>query len=452
MLLIFLLNSLKIFELIYIFQIKEYRFDRMNAFFHDNGFNTLIFFHKFKLPAITPRNILLVISSYLFLFFYLFLLINSLFILLFISVFIFPFISFFLVSLSVLLTNIISNLKKQTIISAAEKKIKNSKAVFIGITGSYGKSTTKEFLYKILSEKFKVAKTDENMNTDLGVALSIIKNLKKDTEYFIAEIGAYKIGEIKDVCNLINPKYGILTSIGNQHLDLFGNRQNLIQAKSELIQSLPKNGKAYINSDFPEFEQVKKSAKCPVVPFSTNKLNHFKRYLNETSFLGKHNLLNLLPCISFTLNLGVEKAKIIKAVKNLKNILHKLSVHKGINGSTILDDSYNSNLEGFLAAIETSKLFPQKNKIVVSQRIIELGEERKSSYQKIIETLNKSELVLYTNDKLFKELGVQKINYNPDLKELVERISKISDKSTLIIIEGKFPYVFIKQLLFAHPQ
>ena len=123
----------------------------------------------------------------------------------------------------VIVFNLISWLIKKLIIFLAKRKIGMMKGLtVIGITGSYGKTSTKEFLYTILSEKFKVIKTEGYNNTEIAVAMAILKKLKSLHEIFIVEMGAYKMGEIKAICNIVSPQIGIITGINKQHVELFG--------------------------------------------------------------------------------------------------------------------------------------------------------------------------------------------------------------------------------------
>ena len=168
----------------------------------------------------------------------------------------------------------------------------------------------------------------------------------------------------------------------------------------------------------------------------------------KKNLLGKHNLQNLLPCIALALQLGVEKSLILKVIKNLKPIPGRLSQKKGLNQSTLLNDSYNSNVDGFITAINTAKQMNFAHKLILSRGLIELGEEKTTSYQKIIATINKSGLTLLTTDNLFKRLdGKNKVIYFQNEKQMLNYIKKIADKNTLIVIEGRFERKTLEILL-----
>ncbi len=438
---IYLLKSL---DFLYLFQTKEYRLDRILSFLKEENIFDILYLRTIRMPAVSLRN-LFIAQGIFFNIVPFYLLLKGLNLgLQLIFLLLSPIIAFLTMLLGVLLSEIPVQIYRKLIISKAARMAKNSKAVFIGITGSYGKTSTKEFLYQILSEKFKVAKTEKNHNSEIGVAISILKNLKSDTDYFIAELGAYKKGEINAACKIIRPKYGILTGIGNQHLSLFGSRKNLIEAKSELLESLPPEGTAYINKDIKEWKYFSAKTKAKKEFYSLNELP----FAIKTNLLGKHNLQNLLPCIALALYLGIEKSVILKTLKNIKPISGRLSIKNGINQSTVLDDSYNSNVEGFVAAINTASQMNFSKKLILSRGLIELGKEKKTSYQAIIEELNKTDLIFLTTDSLFKILNKKNnvITFSDEHK-LLDYIKKQADKNTLLIIEGRFEPETLNTLL-----
>ncbi|MBI3366371.1 UDP-N-acetylmuramoyl-tripeptide--D-alanyl-D-alanine ligase [Candidatus Roizmanbacteria bacterium] len=452
----------KSLDLMYLFQIKEYRFDRFISFVKEEGIARSFFLHPFKLPAKSFRNLVLFafhLSVAAGLFFVLAKLSMITFSLFYIFVsFIFSIATTYI---AIEITNIASHVLRSAIIYFAKRKIEKSKTVFIGITGSFGKTSVKEFLFHILSKKFIVAATEKNYNSDIGIALSVIRLLRNDTQFFIAEMGAYRIGEIAKCCKLTHPMYGILTGIGNQHLDLFGSHSNLVQAKFELIRSIPKKGRIYINRDVMPIQAIKIPVNASCCYYSTHKaanivgsnityLNHrlhasvmYKKtnFIIDTRLLGSHNIANLLPCIGLAYDLGMTKKDIEKAIQILNPVEHRLSISNGISGSTVLDDTYNSNVDGFIAAIHTADILPFKKKIIMTRGLIELGKEKNSSYIKIIKTIqaSSSSITLYTTDPLFSKFGKNSsIKMFPVEDKLVKSLVEKVNKETLIVMEGRF--------------
>lgn len=264
----------------------------------------------------------------------------------------------------------------------------------IGITGSYGKTSSKNILSDILNIKYNALPTPKNLNTFYGLMITINNYLDKFTDIFIAEMGAYVKGEIKGLCKLVKPQYGILTTIGTAHLESFGSEQNIIDGKFELIESLPEDGFAILNRDDPKQVNYKlknkvrtiwigienqdadvlaKNIKCSSkgtsfdVVFKGNKeLYHF-----ETKLLGNHNVYNILAGIACGREFDIDIPDLIQAVKTVQPVEHRLEL-KRIGNFHMIDDAYNSNPVGAKRALEVLKMMPG-TKIVVTPGMIELG-------------------------------------------------------------------------------
>ena len=452
----------KILQLIYLFQVKEYRFDRFIVSLQENGGISYLYQIDPRFPAKSIRNLLVAIISLCLLAFILFYMQSASFLLLLLFLLTSPVISFLLVSVGVLLTEILARIKRALIIRDAEEFLQNKKVVGIGITGSYGKSTTKEDLSHILSQKFKVAKTDENMNTDVGIAMSVLKNVTAETEFFIAEVGAYTEGEIRRACKVIQPFYAILTAIGNQHLDLFGSKEKLILAKKELLEEVPPNGRIYLNADIDDKSVLVRSIKTKIVLYSAKKQadisvskkgsQYALRYKrNVVSFpVPSHvpyALETLLPCIGLALDLGMNPEQIEKSLGSLPVLKEKLSRSKGIRKAVIIRDTANSSVEGFLAALEPLANTKQSKRIAVSKGIIELGEEKESSYKRILDQLHKKKIALYTTDPVFKTLDIEEtVAYFKNEQLLAIDLIKNIDSKTAVLLEGRFSPSFIAKL------
>jgi len=441
LLIIFLILVIfKIMGDIYLFQIKEYRSDRIAASIHDVGFvQTFITFKK--MPAKTLRNALTLLFSIGLLLFYC-VVVTPFKILLFLSVLLFPFIAFAIVYISVLISGIMAGIKRALIINKAQKLLSRSKTTVIGITGSYGKTTTKEYLFHILSQKYRVAKTDENMNTDVGVALSVIKNLKEDTQYFIAEMGAYRKGEIKKICNLIHPTYAILTAFGNQHVDLFGSKNNLIAAKKELLLSLPSTGKAYINLDTVDKASVSEDINAQKYFFSNDNVLPFKLDLDDEIIKP-----NLISCFTLAIDLGMNKQEIIQAIASLKTLNNRLALKPGINKSTVINNSYNTSVESFIHSIELLQKINKKKKYIISRGIIELGYEKQKSYERILHVLAKSDVSLFTTDEDFIKPSISNVHYFKNESILSSTILKMVGENSVVLFEGKYDKKVITSVL-----
>ncbi len=281
------------------------------------------------------------------------------------------------------------------------KKMQNLK--IIGITGSYGKTSSKNILSDILNIKYNALATPRNLNTYNGLIMTVNNYMDKFTDIFIAEMGAYVKGEIAGLCRLVKPKYGILTTIGTAHLESFGSEQNIIDGKFELIESLPKDGFAILNGDDPK--QVKYHLKNRVkiiwigieredvdvrainIKCSSKGTNfdvvfkdEEKRYHFETKLLGNHNVYNILSAIACGKEFGIDAEDLIKAVKNVRPIEHRLELKK-LGNFYQIDDAYNSNPVGAANACKILGMMPGI-KVVVTPGMIELG-EKEEEYNKI---------------------------------------------------------------------
>lgn len=401
---------------IYYTQIKEYRLDRIFSGLKDIRLG-------FYLPAKSLRNILIfaLSLSFVYLFGFFAVLVSPILVLIF-----------------VVATSPLAQVKRKSLIKKAVAKLATSDTIVIGITGSFGKTSTKEYLHTILETKFKVAKTEANHNTEVGIAIDILKYLKSDTQVFIAEVGAYKIGEIKSVVAWLKPTYGMLTGIGDQHLELFGGMENLVSAKKELLDSLPESGTAYVNKDTEWLSQLTQDIKCKIKYFSkTDDFNY------ETSLLGNHARMNLFPCVMLAQDLGIEADIVASAVKSIKNRFGNLSAHFGINGTKLIYDGKNSNVDGFLSALDALTGFDGP-KYVLSKGIIELGRNQMSAYKKI---QDKAQVVGAQILTLDKKLGGK---YFSSEAQLFKYLQQNVSEDDIILIEGRFSGKFVQSLGIKH--
>lgn len=338
-----------------------------------------------------------------------------------------------------LLTQPLAYYKSEMAIRKATLMVGGSDTIFIGITGSYGKTSVREYLYEILAAKFNVEKNIGSFNAPDGVAYSVIRNLKDETQFFVTEMGAYHKGIIAKSAAIVKPKYGIITGLGNQHLDLFGSRHNLIEGKSELFDALPEDGVAYINIDCEGWEQAIKHAKCRVVKYSQEDeradllVEEWLLQFAEENNIS--NIVNLLPVIALALELGMSLQEVKDAMQNLNPLSSKLSLHRTENNNLILNDSYNSNVEGFLTAIHKLQALEQEKKIIVSKGIIELGSEKEDSYRKICADINESSYLI-TSDKLLASLCNNSI-YLQSERDMLAEIERVKGDSYALLIEGR---------------
>lgn len=272
----------------------------------------------------------------------------------------------------------------------------------IGITGSYGKTSSKNILADILNIKYNALPTPRNLNTYNGLIMTVNNHMDKFTEIFIAEMGAYVKGEIAGLCRLVKPKYGILTTIGTAHLESFGSQENIQKGKFELIESLPSDGFGILNGDDPLQVNYKLKNKVRIIWIGvdnkdvdvhasnikcSNKGTSFdvtfkgdnKKYRFETRLLGQHNVYNILAAIACGREFGIDTDDLIKAVAGVRPVEHRLELKK-LGDFYMIDDAYNSNPVGAKRAVEVLNMMPG-TKVVVTPGMIELG-EKEDEYNK----------------------------------------------------------------------
>lgn len=263
----------------------------------------------------------------------------------------------------------------------------------VGITGSYGKTSMKFYLDELLNSQYNTLKTPESFNTPMGVTITIRRDLKPTHEYFICEMGARRVHEIKELCGIADPHDGIITSVGPQHLETFGSIDNVLNTKFELADHVKaKGGKIYLNGDN---ELIRK--KAPEYPnavlYGLNEGNHYRATDISVSdrgteftvtapdgetqrfsmkLLGEHNVQNVLGAIAYAHGTGISLDKLTLPVKRIAAVPHRLQLLDKGGNMTFIDDAYNSNPSGCRAALNVLGLF-DACRILVTPGMVELG-------------------------------------------------------------------------------
>ena len=379
----------------------------------------------------------------------------------------------FLSSFIVLFANLLNRPIEKSInnyyINDAKKMIKEMPDLkVIGITGSYGKTSVKYFLNKLLSAKYNVLMTPESFNTTLGVVKTIRTSLKATHEIFICEMGAKNIGDIKEICNIVNPYYGVITSIGPQHLESFKSIENVILTKFELADAVNREGVVFLNNDNGYIKSqtvLQKSVKygitssdCDYIAYDikvSDKGSSFKmkldniEYVFQTKLIGAHNVLNIAGAISVAHTLGVKADDLIYQTKLLESVPHRLQLIKG-NNALIIDDAYNSNPSGAKAALDTLSAFDGV-KILVTPGMIELG-EKQDECNRIFGTQASKvcDYVVLVGEKQTKSIyqGLLDANYSTtkiivanNLKDALKAVENIKTNNLqkIVLLENDLP-------------
>ncbi len=355
--------------------------------------------------------------------------------------------------------------------SKAMKKMKSMNIPVVGITGSYGKTSSKNVLWDILNTRMTPFKTPSNFNTPYGLIRSINNYLDKFNDIFIAEMGAFKKGEIKTTCKLMKPKYGILTIIGQAHLESFGSQENIQKGKFELIESLPSDGIGVLNADDPLQKSYKLKNNCRIIwigidsdadiKASNIKLSHkgtsfdvtFKdghKVSFETKLLGRHNIYNILAGIALGEALGLNDEELKRGVSSIAVIEHRLELKK-MGDINIIDDAYNSNPVGSKMALDVLNLMPG-TKIVVTPGMIELGEKQYELNAKFGEYIaSVADYVILVGEEQTKPIldGLKNKKYDDKkiyvLNNVVDAfplMNKLKNGETYVLLENDLPDLF----------
>jgi len=268
----------------------------------------------------------------------------------------------------------------------------------ICVTGSNGKTTTKEIIAHILSQEFPLLKTSGNYNNEIGIPLTLLQ-LNKSHKLLVAEMGMRGLGEIKILTNFIPPDLAVITNVGEAHIGLLGSKDNIFKAKTELLQSLDKEGIAILNRDDPYFFKMSKIVKdkklytfgienksdimaCNVRMESDKGMRFTLEVQNGKSreiyfpLLGRHNIYNALAAAAAAFALGIELDLIEKGLSSFKPLDLHMQFSNFYNGIKIINDSYNASPSSVKSALETLAEVAQKNrKIAILGDMLELGEK-----------------------------------------------------------------------------
>ncbi len=281
-------------------------------------------------------------------------------------------------------------------VTRAKSKLQEKKPLVIGITGSYGKTTAKNLLAAMLGGKYDVLATPESYNTPMGVCMTVNNELDGQN-VFIAEMGARYKGDIKELCDIVSPKYGIITAIGDMHIATLKSRQGVADAKYELAENLAADGLLVLNGYNADCAALKaRNAPCDCIVAGDGDVSYdglvidgngtrFDLVMNGTSYpvstvlLGAHIAELTCVCAAVALKLGIEQDKIVAAVENMQPVEHRLQLLSS-GAVTVIDDAYNSNPVGASNALDVLACFDAK-KIIITPGFVELGAiEKESNY------------------------------------------------------------------------
>ncbi len=342
-------------------------------------------------------------------------------------------------------------------IRKASEKIAASGITVVGITGSYGKTSTKNILTAILGKKFRVLATPRSHNTPIGISLAVNANNLKDYDVFIAEMGARNVGDIAELCAICPPDYSLITGICAQHLETFESLENIIKAKGEILAATKKC--AYIAADCADYFA---GAPCPVQTCScvsdvvatsggtafTLKLGT-ERAVVKTKLLGAHCAYNIGLAAQLAYDMGVPFCDIVSAAEELDFVEHRLQLTQS-NGINILDDGYNANVKGARAALEVLRSFGGR-KIIVTPGIVELGILEESENREFGALLAGLDFVILVGDTLVTPVKegylaaggqAEKLVVKQTLKDAQAELKTVLEKGDTVLFLNDLPDIY----------
>ncbi len=479
----FLIFAKLMFFWLWLWQLKEYRLDRFWTHFESQfAVKIISSFWRIKYPKFTKKIILIFLTCLGIEIFFLFPF----------SFFRVIFLTLFFIPLIVLFFQIPTFLWRKNIIKkASRKRDKFSNLLVVGITGSYGKTSVKEFLTAILSSKFKVLSTPAHQNTDIAIAQLILKKLNQNVEIFIVEMAAYKKGEITSPCQIVKPKIGILTAINEQHLSTYGSLENIILTKYELIESLSEDDLAIFNGDndycYQLYKMTQKKKRIYSIQSSIASIpadlyvaslainrsflsfklidKRGKSAVFKVNLLGEHNLSNILAAACCAKELGMSLEEISLACQKIESRQSGIQLKKGISSLNIVDATYSANPDGVISHLEYLKIWPAK-KVIVMPCLIELGKASKKIHKEIGRKIGEvCDLCIITTRERFQEVGEgaiergmksKNILFTDNPKEIFEKIKnfcqpvpKASSRSVgdVVLLESRVPDRLISLLV-----
>lgn len=370
------------------------------------------------------------------------------------------------------ITSPIEHAVQKWYINDAKKILQAHKGLIkIGITGSYGKTTTKNVVNAVLGEHFNTLMTPASYNTPMGITRTIRELLKPIHQVFVCEMGADHVGDIRELMEFVEPSIGIVTSVGPQHLTTFKTQENITNEKMQMVEMLPKDGLGILNYDNDLIREYKVKNNVAVVTYGIHNhdvdyyadtiqfsengtaftlIHGEERVAFETRLLGELNILNILSAIAVANHLKVDWATIQRAIKQMKRVEHRLEIKK-INGYTFIDDAFNANPSGAKMALDVLAHMKGK-RFIVTPGMIELGERQEELNEAFgRQMLNKVDEVLLVGAHQVEPIyrGLQEVGFDMDhvhvvdtVKEAFAYVYQHATTDDIILLENDLPDAF----------
>lgn len=352
---------------------------------------------------------------------------------------------------------------RRRFIGKAKRVLEDVHPTVIGITGSYGKTSTKAYLAHILNGRYKAYPTPKSYNTLMGVSMAINNDIAGDNsiEYFICEMGAYIPGEIKAICDLTHPSISIVVEVGAQHLERFGTLENIATAKYEIIKALPPDGTGVFNWDNPQIRTmyerdypgtrlgVSKTVDPAQIPtggprfvaseisetlnglsFTVTDTQNGQNERFETPLLGQHNVTNVLLATAVAVHEGIPLKDIARRVRILQPAESRLVRQTTAEGITVINDAYSANPAGIVSALQVLSLHTNGKRLLITPGMVELGEMQAAENHKLgkIAAQHATDVILVgTAQTAPIKDGLSKAGFPAERVRVVERLAEAID-------------------------
>ncbi|MGH7643033.1 MAG: Mur ligase family protein [Candidatus Dormibacteria bacterium] len=364
--------------------------------------------------------------------------------------------------------------RRHNYMGQAELRLAAVRPVVIGVTGSYGKTSTKLFLHQLLdSPETPCFATPESFNTTLGVCRAINDDLRSEDRFAVIEMGAYRPGEIAEICGFTHPQMGIVTAVGVMHLERFGSRQRIAEAKSELLAALPETGLAVMPGDIDQRELLTTPLRARSVWVGrpgdrwwaeevTVSLEGSRLRLRGSEgedlqltvpLYGEPILSDLLCAWAVAVELEVSLPTLVERAAELAGAPHRLQVSR-VNGITIIDDAYNSNPDGAAAALRLLGGLPGERRVLVTPGFIELGPLQEQSMRELgrqaaavcshvilVGRIQSTAIAAGLHEAGYPDL---QLTVAGDLAEAQRRLPDVAGPGSVVLFENDLPDSFLE--------
>jgi UDP-N-acetylmuramoyl-tripeptide--D-alanyl-D-alanine ligase len=362
-------------------------------------------------------------------------------------------------------------------LASARGTLRKYHPTVIGVAGSYGKTSTKAILAHLLATRFPTLATPRSFNTPMGLCRVIREQLRPEHQFFIAELGAYRLGEIRELGRLVHPSIGVLTSVGPEHLERFGSLENVVKGEAELLQAIPPDGVAIVNGDDELCRQIANAATCRIVfaggPAEQRRalwaddvtltsaglqftISHAdgRSVKARTRLLGRHSVANILLASAAALECGIAFDDLAEAIDRLEPVEHRLQLIANDNGITVIDDTYNSNPRGAAAALETLASFQGGRRYLVTPGMVELADYQDTAHREFgLQAAGVCDAVILIGSRRTRAIAeglvaagatADRLIITANLSEATERLRDLLRAGDAVLFENDLPDNYVE--------